>query len=151
MATKVLLVSSSGGHLAQLLRLRSWWEQHDRVWVTFDTPDATSRLADERTIWAYWPTTRNVPNLLRNLRLAMTTLRAERPDIVVSDGAGVAVPFFAVARLLGVRTVFLEVYDRIDTPTLSARLCRPFTQLLVLQWEEQRRIYPHGTVVGQLL
>lgn len=151
MATKVLLVSSSGGHLAQLLRLRSWWEQHDRVWVTFDTPDATSRLADERTIWAHWPTTRNVPNLLRNLRLAMTTLRAERPDIVVSDGAGVAVPFFAVARLLGVRTVFLEVYDRIDTPTLSARLCRPFTQLLVLQWEEQRRIYPHGTVVGQLL
>ena len=36
----MLLVCSSGGHLAQLVKLRPWWEQHDRTWVCFDTTDA---------------------------------------------------------------------------------------------------------------
>ena len=111
---KVVLVCSSGGHLAQLYRLRPWWETHRRVWVTFETTDATSLLADEEAVWAAHPTTRNVPNALRNLRLAWSVLRSERPDAVVSDGAGVAVPFFVIAKLLGISTVFLEVVDRID-------------------------------------
>ena len=76
-------------------------------------------------MWAHYPTTRNIPNTLRNLRLAMRELRRRRPDVIVSDGAGVAFPFFVVGRLLGIPTVYLEVYDRIDSPTLTGRLCRP--------------------------
>ena len=97
---KVALVCSSGGHLAQLHRLVSWWREHDRVWVTFDTIDATSVLAGEEVVWAHHPTTRNLANALRNARLAWRVLREVRPDVVVSDGAGVAVPFFVVAKLL---------------------------------------------------
>ena len=41
-----------------------------RLWVTFDKPDARALLAGERVVHAYGPTNRNVPNLLRNLRLA---------------------------------------------------------------------------------
>ena len=99
---KVLLVCSSGGHLAQLYRLRPWWEQHERTWVTF--AGAAGRVAArEAKEWssAFAPTTRNIPNAIRNLRLAIRLLRAERPDVVVSDGAGVAFPFFLVGRALG--------------------------------------------------
>ena len=35
---KILFVCSSGGHLAQLYRLRPWWEGQERAWVTFDDP-----------------------------------------------------------------------------------------------------------------
>ncbi len=105
----VLLVGSSGGHLTQLWALRPWWEQGRRTWVTFDSPDATSLLADEETIWAHHPTTRNIANLLRNTWLAWRTLRRVRPDIVVSTGAGVALPFFAFARTFGIPTVYIEV------------------------------------------
>ena len=73
-----------------------------------------------------------------------------RPDVVVSDGAGVAFPFFIVARIMRVPTVYLEVYDRIDSPTLTGKLCRPFTSLFVVQWEEQRRFYPGARVIGGL-
>ena len=148
---KIALVGSSGGHLMQLHQLRPWWSKHDRLWVTFDTPDAQSLLADERAIWAHHPTTRNVPNLLRNLRLALRLLRRERPDIVVSSGAAVAFPFFLVARALGVRTVYVEVYDRIDLPTLTGRLCYPLTSLFLLQWREQQRFYRRGRLIGGLL
>ena len=141
---------SSGGHLAQLHRLRGWWESHDRIWVTFDTPDATSLLAKERVVWAYHPTTRNLPNALRNLGLAWRLLRRERPDVVVSDGAGVAVPFFVAARILGIKTVYVEVYDRIDTPTMAGRLCYPLSDLFCVQWREQQRLYPRAELIGTL-
>jgi Oligosaccharide biosynthesis protein Alg14 like len=146
-----MLVCSSGGHLLQLYRLKPWWERHRRSWVTFSGPDSESMLEDEDVVWAYHPTTRNVPNLIRNLGLAWTLVRRHRPDVVVSSGAGVALPFFVLGRLFGARTVYVEVYDRIDLPTLSGRLCYPLSSLFLLQWEEQRRFYPRGQLIGRLL
>ena len=148
---KTLLVCSSGGHLLLLHQLREWWERHDRLWVSFQKVDAESMLAGERVVWAFHPTQRNVPNLLRNCRLAWRTIHRERPDVVVSTGAGVAIPFFLVARLFRIKTVYVEAYERIDDPSLTGRLCYPLSDLFVLQWEEQLRFYPKGKVVGALL
>jgi UDP-N-acetylglucosamine:LPS N-acetylglucosamine transferase len=145
------MVCSSGGHLAQLAALAPWSERHRRRWVCFDTPDAVGVLRGEEVTWAHHPTTRNALNLVRNVALAWRDLRRRRPDVVVSTGAGVAVPFFVVARLLGIPTVFLEVYDRLDTPTLTGRLCRPFATAMLVQWEEQRRLYRGAEVVGCVL
>lgn len=147
----VLLVSSSGGHLAQLLALRPWWEQRARTWVTFDTADAMSQLADEEVIPAYFPTTRNAANLVRNTFLAARTVPRVNPDVVVSTGAAVAVPFFAVARALGIPTVYIEVFDRLDTRTVTGRLCRPMSDLFLVQWDEQQQMYPGSRVVGTLM
>jgi UDP-N-acetylglucosamine:LPS N-acetylglucosamine transferase len=148
---KALLVCSAGGHLTQLHQLRPWWGRHERTWVTLAHPQAESLLAGERVITAFSPTTRNIPNALRNLGLAIRVIRAERPDVIISDGAGLAFPFFVVARLLRVRTVYLEVYDRISRSTLTGRLCYPLTDLFLLQWLEQAASYPRGTVIGCLL
>jgi UDP-N-acetylglucosamine:LPS N-acetylglucosamine transferase len=148
----VLLVGSSGGHLAQLIALEPWYRDRRRTWVTFRTPDAASLLQNETdVVWAHHPTTRNVRNLIRNAVLAAKMLRRRDVDAVVTTGAGVAFPFVALARLLGIPTVYIEVYDRIDTATLTARLCRPFLSAMLVQWEEQRRMYPEATVVGTLL
>ena len=149
--SRLLLVGSSGGHLAQLLALESWWRPRQRTWVTFPTADAKSRLRGEDVVWAYFPTTRSVVNAARNLVLALRVLRRNRPDVVVSTGAGVAFPFFLVAWLFRIPTVYLEVYDRMDTPTLTGRLCRPFTTLFCVQWEEQRKLYKDAELVGTLL
>lgn len=148
---RALLVGSSGGHLTQLWALKAWWGTGARTWVTFDTPDAVSLLSDEETIWAHHPTTRNIPNLLRNTRLAWRTMRRLKPDIVVSTGAGVALPFFVFARLFRIPTAYIEVYDRIDSATLTGRLCRPFTSVMCVQWDEQRSLYRNAHVIGELL
>jgi beta-1,4-N-acetylglucosaminyltransferase len=148
---RVVLVCSSGGHLLQLYQLRPWWKKHERLWVTFEQVDSVSLLTDEHVVWAYHPTTRNLPNLVRNLVLAWRLLRRYRPRVVVTTGAGVAFPFFVIARLLGMRTVYIEVFDRIDVPTLTGRLCYPLSNLFLLQWEEQKRLYARGRVIGPLL
>ena len=92
-----------------------------------------------------------MPNLLRNARQARRVLRDFRPDVIVSSGAGVALPYFVLGRLRGRLTVYVEVYDRVETPTLTGRLCRPFTKLMLVQWPEQVRLYRGSHVVGPLL
>ena len=109
----VLLVCSTGGHLLQLVSLRRAWEGTSNAWVTFDKSDARSLLAGERVLYAHGPTNRDVGNLLRNLRLAWTLLRRLRPRVIVTTGAGVAVPFCWIGRALGARVVYVESLSRI--------------------------------------
>jgi UDP-N-acetylglucosamine:LPS N-acetylglucosamine transferase len=148
---KILLVASSGGHLAQLMTLRPWWEKHTRRWITFDTIDARSVLSDEDVAVGFAPTTRNIPNLARNAVMARRELSSFRPDLVISTGAGIAVPYFWLAHRYGARTVYLEVIDRIDSPTMTGRLVYPVTDEFLAQWPEQQGHYPGARLVGPVI
>ena len=148
---RIGLVGSSGGHLAQLMALRPLWQDYDRFWVTFHTEDAQSLLADERVYWCHHPTNRNLRNLIRNTRLAFRVLAKERPTHLISTGAAVAVPFFYVGRAARARLVFIETFDRIDTPTLTGRIVHPITQHIFVQSPEQRALYRRAEVLGPLL
>jgi beta-1,4-N-acetylglucosaminyltransferase len=148
---KVGLVGSSGGHLLQLLILKEWWSDHERFWVTFPKMDAIHALQSENRYWCYHPTNRHIVNLLRNLLLAWKIVRRERPKVIISTGAAVAVPFFYIGKLHGAKTIYLEVFDRINSPTLTGRFVYPVADLFLVQWEEQKRYYPKAHVVGELL
>lgn len=150
-AEHIFLVASSGGHLAQLLALRPWWDTRQRTWVTFDTPDARSQLEGESIIIARHPTTRNIPNLLRNSVMAARLMRRTRPSLIVSTGAAVAFPFFLYAKLMRVPTVYVEVFDRVESRTLTGRLCRPLATEFLVQWEQQLALYKGARVIGTLL
>ncbi|MFH1039059.1 MAG: PssD/Cps14F family polysaccharide biosynthesis glycosyltransferase [PVC group bacterium] len=148
---KIALVASSGGHLYELFSLKNFYRPRSRFWVSFDTEDARYLLCDERVFWAYHPTNRSIKNFFRNLWLALRILRRERPDVLISTGAGVGVSFIYAARLLGIRTVYLESLTRITNLSLSGRLVYPLVDLFLVQWEHLTLTYPRvvfrGTVV----
>lgn len=148
---KLCLVTSSGGHLYHLNLLRPFWSNYKRFWIASKKEDALNILKGETVYWAYYPTPRNLYNLIRNTFLAWRVLRRERPDVIVSAGAAVAVPFFYVGKLFGCTVVYVEVYDRIATPTLTGKLVHPIADLFIVQWEEQRKFYPKGILLGQIL
>ena len=148
---RILFVASTGGHLAQLTAMQQEWAGDERVWVTFDKADARSSLRGERVVHAYHPTTRNVPNAMRNLVLGFRVLARERPEVVVSTGAGVALPFFVVARLSGTPSVYLEVVDRVDSRTMTGWFCRALATRFCVQWTEQARLYPGAEVIGRMM
>jgi beta-1,4-N-acetylglucosaminyltransferase len=135
-ARPLMIVCSSGGHLLQMQELRSAWSDFERIWVTFDKSDARSLLRGERVVHAFSPTNRNIPNLLRNLRLAFTVLRRERPSAILTTGAGVAVPFAWIGKVLGVPTIYVESVTRIEGLSLSGRMIRPVAQRMYAQWPE---------------
>jgi UDP-N-acetylglucosamine:LPS N-acetylglucosamine transferase len=137
---RVALVCSPGGHLQQMLALRSAWEGFDHFWVTLDGPDVDVLLADEQVYRAFGPTNRSLSNLLRNLKFSWTVLRRDRPDVVLSTGAGVAVPFLVLGRLLGRRTVYVESLTRTESLSLSGRMVYPFVKDFFVQWPGTTRL-----------
>jgi beta-1,4-N-acetylglucosaminyltransferase len=138
MPTEILLVASNGGHLLQLSQLKETWPREQRHWVTFDKPDARSMLAGEDVTYAHHPTNRNIPNLLRNLLLSLRLVRRLRPHAIVTTGAGVAVPFCWVGRLLGARIVYIESFARVNRPSLTGKLVHPVAHRFFVQWPDMR-------------
>lgn len=145
---KICLVGSSGGHLTHLYMLKPFWKNKERFWVTFDKEDARSLLKDEKVYGCYFPTNRNIKNLIRNMGVAWKVLRREKPDLLISSGAAVAVPFFYLGKLMGKKLIYIEVYDRIDKPTLTGRLVYPIVDCFIVQWEEQKKVYKKAVNLG---
>ena len=133
---KILLISSTGGHFQALQKLHPFWRKHDCCWVTFQTASTELILNNEKVYWAYSPTNRNLPNLIRNFWLAWQVILQERPQLVLSTGAGVAVPFIILAKVTGIKTVFIESFTRVEELSLSARLVLPFLDVIYVQWEQ---------------
>lgn len=147
---KVCLVGSSGGHLTHLYMLKPFWQDTARFWVTFDKEDARSLLEGETMFPCHYPTNRNLKNLIKNTALAWKILRKEKPDLIVSSGAAVAVPFFYLGKLFGAKTVYIEVFDRIDASTLTGKLVYPVTDKFIVQWEEMKKVYPKAVNLGSI-
>ena len=147
---KVCLVGSSGGHLTHLYMLKPFWQDKERFWVTFDKEDARSLLKDERMYPCHYPTNRSLKALIINTRIAWRTLRKEKPNLIISSGAAVAVPFFYIGKLLGARLIYVEVFDRIDKPTMSGKMVYPITDRFVVQLEEMKAVYPKALNLGSI-
>ena len=148
---KVCLVGSSGGHLTHLYMLKPFWENKERFWVTFEKEDAKSLLQGEKMYPCYFPTNRNIKNLIRNTFLAFKVLKKEKPDLIISSGAAVAVPFFYLGKFLfGAKVVYIEVFDRIDKPTMSGKLVHPIADLFIVEWEEMKQVYPKAVNLGSI-
>jgi UDP-N-acetylglucosamine:LPS N-acetylglucosamine transferase len=130
--------------------LKPFWSEHDRFWVTFDKEDARSILKDERLYPCYFPTNRNIKNLIKNSFLAFKILRKEKPDVIISSGAAIAVPFFYLGKIFGSKTVYIEVFDRIDKPTMTGKLVYPVTDKFIVQWEEMKKVYPKAINLGSI-
>ena len=148
---KICLVGSSGGHLTHLMMLKKFWEKRERFWVTFPKEDAKSMLEGEKFYPCFYPTNRNIPNLIRNTKVAWKVLKEEKPDVIISSGAAVAVPFFWLGKLFfHTKNIYIEVYDRIDYGTLTGKLVRPVTDRFVVQWEEMEHVYPRAVDLGSI-
>ena len=145
----VLLVCSAGGHLLQLSLLGEAWRGLSHAWVTLEREDARTLLAGQTVFYASGPTTRNLPNLIRNLHLAWTLTRRLRPRVILTTGAAVAVPFAWVGKLVGARVVYIESLTRIEKPSVSCRLIKPVADRLYVQWPEPRRCAAAGPVRRQ--
>ena len=139
---KIGLVTSRGGHLFQLYQLKEWWQIYDRFWITESGGDSDYLLKKERLYYGFFPESRNVINAIKNAFLGLKILRQEKPDLLVSCGAGIAPPFFLIGKLLGCKLLFIEPYDFIHHPSLSGKLLYHFVDIFLVQHRSQLRFFP---------
>jgi UDP-N-acetylglucosamine:LPS N-acetylglucosamine transferase len=128
----IALVCSHGGHLTELLALRTAWDEMSHFWLTYDAP-RTRQLPDAYRM-------RNIG--FNPLLMLVATIRTllifarERPNVVITDGAEIAIPAVLVARVLGCRIIFVEVWTRVRLPTLTGRIVYPLSDAFFVMWPE---------------
>lgn len=113
-----------GGHLTQLRELSRRFldpEQDEAFWVTHDTAQSRSLLDSERHLFVPYIEERDVVGVLRTIPRANAVLRRERPDVVVSTGSAIALSFLPLARLRGIRTIFIESAAMVQGRTRTGR------------------------------
>lgn len=126
MTPNVLAVSSTGGHLDELLAIapRFASEGQRLVWVTAATAQSESLLRGQDVEWVRQVGSRQVGRVLSSLPQATRVIRRHRPDKVVSTGAALSVSYLLVARLHGIETHYVESATRLEGPSLTGRIAQ---------------------------
>jgi UDP-N-acetylglucosamine:LPS N-acetylglucosamine transferase len=141
-------VSSCGGHLTEALALRPAYAPFPHFFVV-NQPLMLPKEMDGKTYvirhserdWLFFV----------NIWEAWRILKRERPAVILSTGAGPAVPFALVGKLLGIRSVFVECSTQIARPSLTGRIMYRLADRFYYQWEGLKAYYPNGIYGGVLL
>lgn len=145
----VCLAASPGGHLAELQAVAGAFAGRRRVWVTGASGQAEALRAagEEARVLPAWgrdpPGLRGFPP---NVRAATGLVRALRPALVVTTGAGLVVPFALAARLAGSELVLVESMARVLDASLTGRILAPLARVVLVQWPEMARVYRRARV-----
>jgi len=167
---KVCLVATHGGHLSELLNLLPAFEGHDIMLVTHPS----SRDNDIRRIGKAYFTPCGFTSIgifsrfmFKNTALmwlflgfsiasifpwVLHILLKEKPGVIVSTGAEIAIPFFLLSRLLRIRTIYIEGIARVVSASRTSKILYPFSDVFFVQWQELLAQYgPKAEYGGSVL
>ncbi|MFB1051567.1 PssD/Cps14F family polysaccharide biosynthesis glycosyltransferase [Paraliobacillus sp. JSM ZJ581] len=151
---KLLLISSIGGHLTQLLQLESIFENY-RYHIVTEKSSITKELKNKYSVSLLLYGARNYPfrymfKFSYNTIKSLCIFLKHRPDIIITTGAHTAVPMCYIAKLFRKKVVFIESFAKSTSPTLSGRLVYPISDLFIVQWESMKEIYPKAIYGGSI-
>jgi UDP-N-acetylglucosamine:LPS N-acetylglucosamine transferase len=148
MSAKICIVSSCGGHLTEVRTLRSAYEQHEHFYVINKRVTLPADMTDNTYFIKH--SERDLLFFV-NLWEAWRILRRERPQVILSTGAGPCVPFAIVGKVLGVPSIFIETFARVTEPSMTGWIMYRLANKFFYQWQSLARFYPKGTCCGLLV
>lgn len=145
---KICLTSSHGGHLNELLQLQEAFTGHDTFYFCYDA-DTTRRL--ERA-YLVPNMARNPIEFLKNLARVYRIFRRERPDVIFSTGAEIAIPVVLVGKLYRAKTIYIECGAQVMHPSVTGRVMYWLADAFFVQWPELLAAYgPGARYAGSLI
>lgn len=163
---KLLIHLGMGGHTSQILRtvksLSQGYEsgQGYKYEYVIGHDDQTSEKKIEYLGQVY--KMRN-PRLMKDrsiLKVALNMIPAtvdafkilwkSKPKAIISAGPSSAIPLFWLAKMMGIKTIFIESWVRVHHGSISGRLVYPVCDKFIVQWESMKKTYPKAVFAGRL-
>ncbi len=129
---KVCIVSSHGGHLTELWQISEAFEGCEIFYITYDA--ASTRSLPKK--YLFKNIGMNPLLMLKSLPKIAWILLKERPELLVSTGAEIAIPVFYIGKLLGCKSVFIESWTRVTMPTRTGKIVYPVANRFFVQWPQ---------------
>lgn len=156
---RICLAASGGGHVRQLLDLQAVWSRYDHFFITEQTALGQTLADEHRTYFVphfAWGQAKFGTPFRMLWRAAVSFFRTagvllrERPDLVVSTGAGAVFFVVLLGRLFGARVLVIESFARFERPSLFGRMAAPFAHDMVIQSAKLAHVYPKARVFDPL-
>ena len=157
---KALIMLGMGGHTSQILRLVNLLDENYKYEYIIGHDDNTSVKKIK------YPGKIHIiknPRLMKNKSLvkvffnmfpttigAIKILLKSKPHAIISAGPSMTIPTFWIAKLLGIKTIFLESWVRVHHKSQTGKLVYPITDLFIVQWHTMKKAYQKAKYVGRL-
>lgn len=154
---KVLFISSTGGHLEELIQLKDMFKNYDYHIVTEKTKsnlnlkDKYPKRVSFLIYGSYTTFFKKITypfKLLLNCFLSLFIFIRIKPKYIVSTGAHTAGPMCCIGKIFGSKIIFIETFANSKTKSRTGKLVYKFADLFIVQWEEMLNLYPNAVYGG---
>ncbi|MDD3242008.1 MAG: polysaccharide biosynthesis protein [Bacilli bacterium] len=151
---KVMFISSTGGHLTELLELEKIFGKYDYHIITEKTK-SNINLKNKyinRINFLVYGTKDHI--LIYPFKLIINCFKSLyfylkiKPDFIVTTGAHTAGPMCMIGKIFGSKIIYIETFANINSKTITGKLIYKFADLFIVQWESMLKLYPKATYGG---
>ena len=150
MKKNVMFISSTGGHLNEMMQLKSLFKKYDYYIVTEKTKSNLSlknKYKDRVSFLVFGTKDHMLTYPFKLLYNCFKSLFIH-PDYIITTGAHTAGPMCCIGKIFGSRIIYIESFANISTKTVTGKLLYPIADKFIVQWEEMKKLYPDATVGG---
>jgi len=152
--TKILFISSTGGHFSELMQLKPLMEKC-RYHIVTEKTKTNSNLKDKygnKIDFLLYETKKRPFRyffvLLANCFISLYVYLKIRPQVIITTGTHTAGPMCCIAKILGSKVIFIETFANRKTKTVTGKLLYLIADTFIVQWEEMLEIYPKAKCLG---
>lgn len=149
---KICLTCNGGGHFQQMmLAIKDMpLNEYDIYWIT----DNAKHLSKTLKRWKHYifvnPSMNKFYWIVNSLQ-SIYYLIKERPDLIISTGAGVSFPtIFFGKKIFKSKIIFICSAANVTKPSRVPYKAYPLSDLFLVQWPEMRKIFPNAKYIGVL-
>ncbi len=152
---KVMFISSTGGHLSELLQLKDMFKKYDYYIVTEKTKSNLwlKEKYENRVSYLVYGT-KDYQLLIYPFKLLYNCFKSlfiylkVHPDYIITTGTHTAGPMFLLGKIFGSKCIYIETFANISTKTVTGRLLYPVSDRFIVQWESMKENYPKAVDGG---
>lgn len=151
---RVLFISSTGGHLKELLQLKKLFNKYDSYLITEKT-DSTKKLKneyEEKMGYMVFGTKDHMLTypfkLFANCFISLYYFIKIRPKYIVTTGTHTAGPICYLGKIFGSKIIYIETMANISKKTITGKLIYPIADLFIVQWKSMLKLYPNAVYGG---
>lgn len=156
MKKKVLFISSTGGHLNELLQLSPLFEKYEYHIIT-EKDKANIALKekykDKIYFLPYGTRARIFTYIFKYFWLCLKTVYYYlkiRPKVIVTTGTHTAGPMCILGKIFRSKIVYIETFANKNKKTATGRLIYPIADLFIVQWKDMLKLYPKAVYGGSI-
>lgn len=152
MKKKVLFISSTGGHLNELLQLKSLFYNYDYLLVT-EKDKSTISLKDKYNVkYLVYGTRKNLFSyffkFIFNFIKSFIIFIKFKPDVVITTGAHTCVAMIFISKLFKKKSIYIETMANRKTKTMTGKIVEKWVTYFVVQWEDMKKLYGDSVYGG---